>query len=278
MPPINLAMWIAVWCWRKMSSWIQTIWKPALFFVFFLIIALLINTPVGHLMARVKIPDGVKISPLQGTIFKGQADTVVVNQLIIQDLEYRFKISCLITASLCYQINFTDGSALIRYSPIEGSIKVSQLDTELSMSNLSSLSNQLLIQPTGSLNLNANRLIFIKGRLVDIDATVIWENAGIVGDDINLGDYQLTIKRDTEQYQMNLIDKDALLDVAGEGELKSDGIYSLDININAKSGLEARIKSALEFVASKKGLRQYNIHRTGTLDKRLLSYLSFESP
>ena len=259
-----------------MSSWIQSIWKPALFLVIFLIIALLINTPVGHLMARVKIPDGVKISPLQGTIFKGQADTVVVNQLIINGLEYRFKISCLITANLCYQINFIDGSALIRFSPIEGSIKVSQLDTELSMSNLSGLSSQLLVQPTGSLNLKANRLIFMQGRLVDIDAAVVWRNAGIMGDDINLGDYQLTMKRDTEQYQMNLIDKDAVLDVAGEGELKSDGTYSLDINIKAKSGLEARIKSALEFVASKKGLRQYNIHRTGTLDKRLLSYLSFE--
>jgi len=276
MPPINLAMWIAVWCWRKMSSRIQSIWKPALFFVFFLIIALLINTPVGHLMARVKIPDGVKISPLQGTLFEGQVETLVVNQLIIQDLEYRFKISCLVTASLCYLIKFADGSAHIQYSLINGSIKVSQLDVELSMSNLTGLTNQLLVKPTGSLNLRSDRLIFVQGRLTDIDATAVWKNAGIEGDDINLGDYQLNMKKDAKQFQVNLVDNDALLDVEGEGELKSDGRYSLNININAKSGLEARVKSALEFVASKKGLRQYNIQRSGTSDQRLLSYLSFE--
>ena len=144
------------------------------------------------------------------------------------------------------------------------------------MSSLSGLSNQLLVKPTGSLNLSSDKLIFIQGKLVDIDAIAIWKNAGIEGDDINLGDYQLNIKRDTGQYQINLIDKQAVLEVEGEGELKSDGRYSLNINISAKSGLEARIKSALEFVASKKSLRQYNIQRSGTSDQRLLSYLSFE--
>ena len=258
-----------------MSNRIQSIWKSALFFVFFLIIALVINAPVGHLVARVKIPEGVKISPLQGTLLEGRADTLVVNQLIIQDLEYRFKISCLVSASLCYKVNFADGSALIQYSPIKGSIKVSQLDAELSMSSLAGLSNQLLVKPTGSLNLSSDKLIFMQGKLVDIDATVVWRNAGIAGDDINLGDYQLDIKRDTGQYQINLIDKQAVLQVEGGGELKPDGGYSLNINISAKSGLEARVKSALEFVASKKGLRQYNIQRSGTSDQRLLSYLSF---
>lgn len=259
-----------------MSSRIQSIWKPALFFVFCLIIALLINTPVGHLMAQVKIPDEIKVSPLQGTLFEGQADTIIVNQFIIQDLEYQFKISCLITASLCYQIDFADGSALIRFVPITGSIQVSHLDIELSMSNLTGLSNQLLIKPTGSLNLSSEKLKFSQGKLVDIDAVVVWKNAGIAGDDISFGDYQLDIKRGTGRYQISLVDKEAVLDVKGDGELKSDGSYSLDININAKAGLEARIKSALEFVANKKGLRQYQIQRSGTSDKRLLSYLSFE--
>ena len=66
------------------------------------------------------------------------------------------------------------------------------------------------------------------------------------------------------------------LDINGKGDLKPDGNYSLNIDINAKSGLETRIKNALELVASKKGLRQYNIRRSGTSDKRLLSYLSFD--
>ena len=254
----------------------MSVWKAALFFVFCLIISVLINTPVSLLLPQVKIPQGMKLSQLQGSLYQGRTDTLIVDQFVIQDLEYQFKISCLVSANLCYQINFMDGTALIQYSPITGTINVSQLDVELSMSNLSGLSKQLIVKPTGSLNLGSDKLKFKHGKLIDIEAIAIWKNAGIAGDDISLGDYQFTIKRDAGQYQAKLVDMDATLDVEGQGELKPDGKYSLNININAKAGLEARIKSALEFVASKKGLRQYHIQRSGTLDKRLLSYLSFE--
>jgi len=254
----------------------KSVWKPALFFVFCLIITLLINMPVGHLMAQVKIPDAAKISKLQGSLLKGQASTLIINQLIIHDLEYSFDSSCLIIVSLCYQLNFAEGSVLIRFVPISGSIEVSQLDIELSMSNLSAVSDQLLIKPSGNLHLSTDNIKFIQGKLVDIEAIAVWNNAGIAGEDINLGDYQINIKKGSGQYQVSLVDKEAILDVVGKGDLKSDGRYSIDININAKAGLEARIKSALEFVASKKGLRQYSIRRSGTSDKRLLSYLSFD--
>ena len=254
----------------------KSVWKPALFFVFCLIITLLFTMPVGHLVARVKIPDAVIISQLQGSLLEGQANTLIVNQLIIHDLEYAFDSSCLITVSLCYQLNFAEGSVLMRFVPISGSIEASQLDIELSMDNLSAVSDQLFIKPSGSLHLSSDKFKFIQGKLADIDAIVVWKNAGIAGEDIDLGDYQLNIKKGSGQYQVSLVDKEAVLDVVGKGGLKSDGRYSLDININAKAGLEARIKNALEFVASKKGLRQYSIRRSGTSDKRLLSYLSFE--
>ena len=67
-----------------------------------------------------------------------------------------------------------------------------------------------------------------------------------------------------------------MLKVDGNGELKSNGSYSMNINIDTKSGLDPNIKNVLELVATKKGLRQYNVRRSGTTDKRLLSYLSFE--
>ncbi len=255
----------------------KSVWKPALFFVFCLGITLLINTPAGHLVARLKIPENITISPLQGSLFKGRTDTLGVNQLTIHDLEYQFKLSCLITASLCYQIDFDRGSALIRFVPITGSIEVSQLNIELSMSDLTGLPNKLLIQPSGSLILRSDNLKFMQAKLIDIDAVVVWKNAGIAGEDINLGDYQLNIIKDSGQYRINLVDKEAVLDVEGQGELKSDGRYSFEINILTKAGLDARIKNALEFVASKKGLRQYHVRRSGVSKKRLLSYLSFES-
>ena len=253
----------------------KSAWKPALFFAFCLLFALLLNTPAGHLLAQVKVPDRVKIFQLKGSLFQGRVDTLIVNQLVIEDLEYDLDFSSLITASLCYRLNYPDGSLLVRFAPISGSLELSRLDAGLSMSNLAGLTDQLVVKPAGNIRMISDRLIFEQGKLADIDAVLVWKNAGIAGEDINLGDYQLNITRQNQQYLISLEDNEALLDVAGKVELNPDGKYSLDININARSGLDANIKSVLELVASKKGLRQYSIRRSGTLDKGLLSYLAF---
>ncbi len=256
----------------------KAVWKPALFFVFLLIITLLINMPARHLVARLKIPAGVKISQLQGSLLEGQVGVLTVNQLILRDLEYAIDSSCLLSASLCYQLGFSGGSVLIRYIPISGAVEVSGLDVELSMSNLNVGADELFFKPSGSLYLSSQKLIFVQGKLADIDALVVWKEAGIAGEDINLGDYQLNVTKGVGQYQVNLADKQAVLDVEGEGALKSDGSYSLSINIKSRPGLQARIKNALEFIASKKRLNQYQVRWSGTSDQNLLSYLSFEGP
>ena len=254
----------------------KNIWKLSLFFVFCLLVTLLINLPVGHVMARVNMPQQVSISQLAGTLFEGQADTLIVNQVVFHNPEYKFELSCLISLGLCYQLKFADGSALVRFAPLTKTVEVSRIDIELPMSNLANIANRLLIQPSGSLKLSSDKLNFKQGQLTDIDALLVWKNAGIAGEDIDLGDYQLSIVKQNGQYQIFLADKEAVLEIDGKGDLKPDGNYFLDINITAKSGLETRIKNALELFASKKGLRQYNIRRSGTSDERILSYMSFE--
>lgn len=256
----------------------KAVWKPALLFVFLLIITLLVNMPVQHLLARINMPSAVKISQLHGNLLGGQAGTLMINQLIIRDLEYQVDGSCLLSASLCYQINFSGGSVSIRYLPVTGSTEVLQLDAELSISNLGGLADQWLFKPSGSLYLSSPRLLFTRGRLADIDAVVVWKEAGIAGEDINLGDYQLNLKKEIGQYQIALSDKEAVLDVEGEGTLNSGGNYSLNINIKSSSTLDARVKSALEFITSRKRLNQYQIRLSGKSDKNLLSYISFDNP
>ena len=254
----------------------MSVWKAALFFVFCLLITLIINIPVGYLAARIKIPEQIEISQLNGTLFGGQIDTLIVNQVIIQELEYEFDSSCLISLNICYKLNFIDGSALVRFAPITALIELSQLDIEISMDNLTAMSNQLLVKPSGSLHMRSDMVMLSNRQLTDIDAMLTWKNAGIVGEDINLGDYQLSISKENQQYQIILADKEATLKVDGKGDLRPDGRYSLDISINTRAGLEPRVKQVLELVATKKGLRQFNVRRSGVSDKRLLSYLSFE--
>ena len=112
--------------------------------------------------------------------------------------------------------------------------------------------------------------------MVEFDALTSWTDAGIIGEDFNLGDYQLEITKDSNLYRFILQDKDAVLDIDGEGKLSSDGNYSLNINIQARAGLDSQIKNALELIAQKKGLNQYLVRRSGQLDSKISSYLFFD--
>jgi len=259
-----------------MTKRLKAVWKPALFFLVCLVIALLINMPVNQLLAQVSIPDKVKISRLQGTVFKGQAGELVVNQFPLRQLEYQADLSCLLTASLCYRIDFEDGTAMLSFNPVSKAIEITGFEADIPMQRLAAMSNQLLVSPSGSLKLKTDNLVIRQGKLVDVGGTVIWKNAGIVGEDFDLGDYQLEFERGIDLYEFTLKDNDGMLDIDGKGILASDGKYTINIDIRGQAGLDSRIKNVLELVARKKGLNQYLIHRSGQLDGKWVGFLSAE--
>jgi hypothetical protein len=257
-----------------MSKGLRAAWKPAVFFLFCLVIALLINMPVSLLLAQVKVPDNIRISGLQGTAFNGQVNELLVNQISIRQLKYQFDFSCLLAASFCYRLNFEDGTAILGFEPISKKIRISELNADIPMQKLSVLSNQLLVSPSGSLRLEIANLAVKQGKLVDISGIATWKDAGIMGEDFNLGDYLLEIEKGIDIYRFTLKDVDAQLDINGKAILASDGKYSLNIDIGARSGLDTRVKNVLELIARKKGLNQYLIHRSGQLDGRWVRFLS----
>jgi len=251
-----------------MRKGLKAAWKPAVFFLFCLVIAILINMPISLLLAQVKVPGNIRISGLQGTPLNGHASELLVNRFSIRQLEYRADFSCLLEARLCYRLKFEDGTAMLRFEPISKTIEITGLDADIPMQKLSVLSNQLLVSPSGSLRLNIDKLAIRQGKLVDISAFAIWQDAGIIGEDFNLGDYRLEVEKGIDQYRFTLKDNDGILEIDGKGILASDGKYSLNINIRARPGLDSQVKNVLELIARKKGLNQYLIHHTGQLDGR----------
>ena len=100
------------------------------------------------------------------------------------------------------------------------------------------------------------------------------KNAGIVGEDFDLGDYQIDIERGIDSYQFILKDNDGMLDIKGKGRLASDGKYTINIDIRAQSRTDSRVKNVLELIAKKKRLNQYLVRHSGQLDSRWISFLS----
>ena len=253
---------------------LKTTWKLVLFLLLCLFIALLINMPVNRVLEQASIPANIKITLLAGTLFKGQASELRFNGFPVRQLEYQADLSCLLTARLCYRFEFDNGEAHLGYSPFTNLIEITGLDVEVPVADLNAMSQQMLVSPSGSLQLKTDKLMIRQGKLTDIDAIAVWKNAGITGEDFELGDYQLRINKDSKQYRFSLQDNDAVLDIDGKGSLSSNGNYSLNVDIKAQAGLDSRIKNVLELIARKKGLNQYTINRSGQLDGRVTGFLS----
>lgn len=258
----------------------KRIWKPALFFVLCLIFFLVINLPVALILKQVTLPNNIKLHGVNGQIISGHIASVYANNFPIRDIDYEADLSCLLTLKVCYQINYQNGKANISFNPLSNHTVIEQLDVEYSMAELAPLMNQLLVKPTGELNLKFNQISLKPNnanqiKIGNIDGLAIWRNAGVAGEDINLGDYQIVLEREANSYQFKLTDRKAMLDIDGEGRLKSNGEYLFDIKIQADSSLDNNIKSMLTLAAKKKGLNEYTIHRQGQLPPQLTSQLTF---
>ena len=227
------------------------------------------------ILKQVELSNDIKLYGVRGQITSGHIAAAYTNNFPIRDINYEADLSCLLTLQVCYQINYQNGMANISFSPLTNTTVIEQLDVEYTMAELAPLMNQLLVKPTGELNLKIEKIGLNQNKISHINGLVIWSNAGVVGEDINLGDYQLGVVREDDSYRFELTDRKAILDIDGTGRLKPNGEYLIDIKVLTDSGLDNNIKSMLALTATKKGLNEYTINRQGQLPAHLASQLLF---
>ena len=258
----------------------KPIWKPALFFVFCLAIFLIINLPVGLILNQLALPKNFKLNGVKGQITSGRIATVEAYNFPIRDINYQADLSCLLSLHVCYQINYQNGRAHVSFNPLTNITQIKQFDVKYSFAELFPLMGQMLVKPAGELNLKFNQINIHHHnvnqiKMGHIDGLALWRNAGVVGEDINLGDYQFEVAREDSSYRFKLTDRQAVLGIGGTGRLKSNGEYLLDIKIQANASLDDNIRSMLALVAQKKGLNQYVIYRQGQLPQHFIRQLLF---
>ena len=133
----------------------------------------------------------------------------------------------------------------------------------------------LLVKPTGNVELIIDQMTINQNQVSLESGAVIWKNAGVEGEPVDLGEYRLDAVLADQAYNFTISDNDALLKIDGRGQLMANGQYTVDVNIESEPGLQDSIKAALEFVARKRGLNQYSVSQSGTIPTRMVSQLSF---
>lgn len=250
-------------------------WKFALFFVICLAIALLINLPVRQVLAHLQLPDSVRLAGVEGTVFRGEADEVVVENFPLRDVDYRFLPSCLALLKVCYRIDYRQGRVQAGYDLLNGDTEVSEARLQYPVTEIARHIPNLLVQPSGQLELAIDEMAIVEGVPAALNGKLIWRDLGIDdgGARIDIGDYYVDFVGDAAQYNFKLADIDGGLDVDGEGEVSADGQYRVDIRIVADDGVDSRVRSVLDLVAQKISYNNYRIDRTGRLPNQIRAQL-----
>lgn len=245
-------------------------------FIISLAIALVFNMPLVHVLARVELPEEIRFSNFDGTVLMGEIDVVEINRLQATGVQYQNVPDCLLSLQWCYQLELDQGTAKVSASPLGQSVALTDSKLAYPVTDLLVLLPPLLVKPTGEIKLSIEKMLFKEEKVKLVSGSVTWKNAGVEGESIELGDYQLNATLSNESYLLAIKDNNALLKVDGKGQLKANGQYNLNINIRGEPGLQNSIKTALEFVARKRGLNQYSVLHSGKAPPQLISQLSFE--
>ena len=244
------------------------LWKYTLFFLLCLVVALLINLPVQQVLPYVKLPSSVQLAGIDGSLFKGRAAEVRINDFPIEGIQYRYMPSCIALLKVCYHIDYDQGKVQVAYDLLNGDTEVTQSRAEYPIARLLALMpNTALVKPTGRLQLTIDDMSMQQDKLVAVKGKLVWNNLGLDDDGIklDLGDYQVDFTGNPEGYEFTFSDLNAALNVSGDGNVSAAGDYEVDVKIAAETGIDPQVKSILNIVASRSSVNKYRIVQQGRL-------------
>lgn len=244
------------------------IWRYTLFFMLCLAVALLFNLPVQQVLPYLQLPPNLKVAGVDGSILKGNAVELRINDFPIRDIRYSYMPSCIAKLKVCYHIRYERGDVRVAYDVLNGDSEVSRSEIDYPVADLLRLlPDPSLVKPTGRLQLHISDLSMQQDKLNSVDGKLIWRNFGLNDDNIkiDIGDYQVDFHGDSKKYEFTFSDLDADLEVSGDGNISSEGVYEVDVRIESSSGIDPHVKSVLNVVARRVSGNKYRIQQKGRL-------------
>jgi len=251
------------------------LWKLTLFFLLCLVVALLFNLPIQQVLPHIKLPNTVRAIGIDGTVIRGIAQEVSINNFPLRDIRYRYLPSCIPLLKVCYKISYERGDVQVAYDVLNGDTEVTGAQIEYQATELVKYIPNAPVNPAGRLELMIDKLSVVEGVPVVVNGKLIWRNLGIddAGITISIGDYQLDFTGDPQKYDFKITDLDADLDVSGKGEVKAGGQYDVDVRIGSQTEIDPNVKSVLNLVADNAGYNKYRIEQQGKLPPNITRQL-----
>ncbi len=251
----------------------QLIWAIALFIIS-LIIFSISNIPARQVMRLVELPANIQIKGLNGSITNGNVEALRFQQFTLTDVDFNFQPLCLVKLSICYQLTSDDKNLKLNLETNLITQNSSISDSQIAIdATLFKDIPQMLVQPKGEMLVTIQSMALVDSKINGLNATLDWPGAGIEGADQILGNYYASIVQQKDNLIVKLDDKDSLLSIKGDIDIKLNGQVDMKLKFETKPDLNKSVTSVLEMTTKKSGLNKYTLKKTGRLPANNLKYL-----
>jgi hypothetical protein len=248
-------------------------------FMLTLVVGLITELPVTQVFRVIQPPPGLDIRDLQGSITGGSIGSIGYQGYSLDDISYSLSLSCLIKASICYQLESPSQPLKLNIGQNLITRNIAIFDSYIQLgSDMVDAIPGLLVKPKGIFELNVEQITLVDLKVSDLQAKIDWKEAGIEGEEQVLGNYSAVISRQKGLVNIQLSDSDSLLSLSGEANLRLNGQYDTDIQLASKPGLNPSINSALDMAAKRTGLNRFSIKQKGSVPSNMIQFLQYFQP
>lgn len=213
------------------------------------------------------VPSPAAVNGIAGSAWHGSAREVGVNGIYLRDLRWRLNALSLFTGKLSYHVEATPVSGLFESDisiGIGGVLSLTDLTAALPLSLFADASGLRGLQ--GNARLNFERLQIEDGLATAADGTVQVASliVPIVGRDA-LGDFRAEFFTQNNGIAASIEDTDAVLDLAGSFQLRSDRSYEFLGQVIANPDTPQNIRQQLRFLPPANDRGQQELRLEGVL-------------
>ncbi len=213
------------------------------------------------------VPDGVAVSGLSGSIWRGSARELSAGGIYVRDIEWRVKPLALLGGRFAVAVEAAPSGGFVEADVslgLGGSIRMTDLNASLSLNSLSDLVGMGAL--SGTANARFERLEFEDNFPVNANGSVELANvfAAVVARE-PIGGYLAEFQSADGVITASVEDTDGVFDIAGQLQLTPDRNYLFLGLVAPKDTTPARQREQMRFLGSPNERGQYELRLEGQL-------------
>lgn len=234
---------------------------------------LVLNLPAQHAIGWA-LPDGsgspVQLMGINGTIWTGEAETVVYQKLPLGKVKWSFKPANLLLGRLSYDFELTDtGQKLtgVALTSVTGGYRLQQVEGLLLANRIPQLIGQRQVDLNGRLDLSNLSLNYSDGRFTSSEGRIRWLDAAVTSPiNLQVGDLQADLSTDDAGSMLAKIkDIKGPTGINADISLKHDGNFQLSGSIKPSGKTDPGLNSALRAVSKAKPDGSFELKYSGKI-------------